>query len=139
MAEVGFTVVWQEVLCGSHELSLVVESICKTWLLGYLAKNEDTSMLVGQWAKQNIVDALATRNYTIYNLCTLTSFGHKAHREHAEISHSTSCIFFCFECVRLACVCAFCSQLECACRTIIDRVSIWLSDNNRSCAYMMIY
>ena len=40
----------QEVLCGSHRLYLVLESIRMTSLLEYLANNEDNSMSVGQCA-----------------------------------------------------------------------------------------
>ena len=50
MAEVGYFIVWQEVLCGSHLLDLAVDPIRMLSLLKYLAKNEDAWTLVGQLA-----------------------------------------------------------------------------------------
>ena len=82
----------EEMPCGSHTFYPVVESICMTSLLEYLAKNEDASLLVRQWAVQNIVDDFPTRNYTIHNLCTLASFGEIAPWGHAVILHSKWCI-----------------------------------------------
>ena len=101
-------------LCGSHRWYTVVESIRMTSLPLYLTKNEDASMSVGQWAPRNILDPLSTRSHTIHDLRTLASFDQSAPREHAYILHLTSCNCCCFECVRPACVCALCSQLECA-------------------------
>lgn len=48
----------------------------------------------------------------MYNLCTLTSFGQSAAREHVDLLLWWYRVFV-IECVRLVCACAFCIQLEC--------------------------
>ena len=75
-----------------------------TLLLEYLAKNEDASMSVGQWAPQKIVNALAARNCVIYNLCTLASLGWSVPREYAVILHSTFCFDVASSVFRATCV-----------------------------------
>ena len=67
-----------------------------------------------------ILDTFIARKYTIYNLCTLASFGESAPREHVGISnrqYRVNCR--CIECVRVACACAFQTQLECAFECVI--------------------
>ena len=56
-----------------------------TSLLEHSAKKEDDSLSVGQWAPQEIVDVVATRNYRVCNFCTLASFDLSAPRECAII------------------------------------------------------
>ena len=90
-AKVGYLDAWQEILCSSHILYPAVESIRMTLPLEYLAKNEYANMSVGESAPQNVVDALAARNYTYCNLCTLASFGKSALGEQVDISHPKSC------------------------------------------------
>ena len=63
-----------------------------TSLLEYLAKNEDASSSVSQWAPQKIVDAFSARNYTSCNLCTLASFGKNAPREYVVYCVVVLCV-----------------------------------------------
>lgn len=121
--EVGYRVVWKERRYG---MDWVVESICITRsLLEFQAKSEDTSMLVVWWALQNIVDILVTRTtkiviFALWPHLVLVHFGNTL----IFFIHY-SITFLCCEFVRLACVCAFCFQLRCACRTVFGRVSTW--------------